>query len=243
MNSARHLEVPLPADLVELSAVLPDTPQWIYARSLLLSGAAVVHLGAAGNAALVADSTTAVLIGHPDYDLLRELSACELPGRSLLVEPDAAETACAALPGWIARPFVVHGLPYPLTFDAAPAPGVLVSAPLDQTLLHGLPDDVRAEAVDAPAAAIRFVDQVPVAICFVSDQTETLWDVGIDTVEPARRRGHAIAVFRTLAARLAAEGRQPVWAAYEDYPPSLALAARLDFRPVSHVIELTPPEV
>ncbi len=40
---------------------------------------------------------------------------------------------------------------------------------------------------------------------------------------------------------MAAEGRQPVWAAYEDYPPSLLLAARLGFQPVAHMIELKPP--
>ncbi len=38
---------------------------------------------------------------------------------------------------------------------------------------------------------------------------------------------------------MAAQGRQPVWAAYEDYPPSLALAARLGFQPVARMAELT----
>lgn len=40
---------------------------------------------------------------------------------------------------------------------------------------------------------------------------------------------------------MAAQGRQPVWAAYEDYPPSLALAAHLGFRPVARMTELLPP--
>jgi len=70
-----------------------------------------------------------------------------------------------------------------------------VSAPLDPGALAGLPDEVRADAADAPAAAVRVVDGVPVAVCAVSDLTETLWDVGIDTVEPARRQGHGTAVF------------------------------------------------
>ena len=117
---------------------------------------------------------------------------------------------------------------------------MIVSAPLDPAVLVGLPDDVRADAADAPAAAVRVVDGVPVAVCAVSDVTETLWDVGIDTVESARRQGHATVVFAALAAAMAAQGRQPVWAAYEDYAPSLRLAARLGFRPVARLIELSP---
>ena len=40
---------------------------------------------------------------------------------------------------------------------------------------------------------------------------------------------------------MAAQGRQPVWAAYQDYPPSLALAARLGFRALARMAELVPP--
>lgn len=117
-----------------------------------------------------------------------------------------------------------------------------MSDPLDPTVLVGLPDDVRADAADAAAAAVRFVDGVPVAVCAVSDLTETLWDVGIDTVAGSRRWGHATATFLALAAALATQGRQPVWAAYEDYAPSLALAARLGFRPVARMAELAPAD-
>jgi len=118
---------------------------------------------------------------------------------------------------------------------------VVVSAPLDPAVLAGLPADVRADAENAPAAAVSVVDGSPVAVCMVSGLTETLWDVGIDTIESARRQGHATAAFLALAAVMAAQGRQPVWAAYEDYPPSLALAARLGFRPVARMVELAPP--
>jgi predicted GNAT family acetyltransferase len=70
--------------------------------------------------------------------------------------------------------------------------------------------------------------------------TETLWDVGIDTLEGHRRRGHAAACFHALAAWMAGRGRQPVWSAYEDYPPSLTLAAKLGFQPVDRIAVLSP---
>lgn len=229
-----------PADPAALAAALPDDARWVYARSLLLSGDAHVRSGAAGDAALVLDPTTAVLVGRPDPELLHEALAGP-PGRSLLIEEDALAGVRAALPGWNPRLFVVHLRPEPYSADAQPTPGVVVSAPLDPAVLAGLPADVRADAEDAPAAAVSVVDGLPVAVCAVSDLTETLWDVGIDTIKSARRHGHATAAFLALAAVMAAQGRQPLWAAYEDYPPSLALAARLSFRPVARMAELVPP--
>ncbi len=83
-------------------------------------------------------------------------------------------------------------------------------------------------------------EETVVALCAAGDVTETLWDVGIDTIQSYRRRGHASACFRALAAEMARQGRQPVWCAYEDYPPSLALAAKLGFTPVDRIAVLSP---
>ena len=231
----------IPGDPAALLVALPDVAHWLYARSLLLSGRARVRLGVAATAALVVDPATAVLVGRPDTELLRETLAASPPGLVLLVQEDALVAVRAALPRWSVRPFVLHTLPQPYLPGTGSAPGVIVSDPLDPAVLAGLPDDVRADSVGAPAAAVRVVDGVPVAVCAVSDLTETLWDVGVDTVEGSRRQGHATATFLALAAAMATHGRQPVWAAYEDYTPSLALAARLGFRPVARMVELVPP--
>lgn len=231
----------LPAEPSALAAALPDVFRWVYARSLLISGSAEVRLAAARDAALVLDRTSAVLVGRPDPGLLREVLAGNPPGPELLIQDDALLGVRTVLPEWIARPFIVHVLSQPYPPSAPLAPGVVVSAPLDPAALDGLPEDVRADALNAPAAAVRFVNEAPVALCAVSDLTESLWDVGIDTVEPARRQGHGTAVFRALATEMAAQGRQPVWAAYEDYAPSLGMASRLGFRPVARMVELVPP--
>ncbi len=230
----------LPAEPAALAAVLPDVPSLVYARSLLLSGGARVRLAAAGATALVLEPTTAVLVGRPDQELLCGELAGDPPGPTLLVQVEALRTVCAALPGWTSRPFIVHALPRRYPTDIPRAPGVIVSAPLDPAVLTGLPDDMRRDAADSAAVAVRLIDGVPVSVCAVSDLTETLWDVGIHTVESARRQGHGAAVFSALAATMAAQGQQPVWAAYEDYVPSLAMAERLGFRPVARMAELTP---
>lgn len=232
-----------PALFRELMEGLPDVPRWVYARSALLGGGARV-CGRSVAAALVVDTSTAVLVGQPDRDLLREVlgEAANPPG-ALLVQEDAVAEACAALPGWSSRSFLVHALPGSFPLEHAATSGVVVSDPLDLTLLAGLPDDVRADAADTAAAAVRFVDGSPVAVCTVADMSESLWDVGIDTIESQRRRGHATAVFHAMASTMAERGRQPVWAAYEGDTPSLALAARLGFQPVDRITELTPAAV
>ena len=69
------------------------------------------------------------------------------------------------------------------------------------------------------------------AVCAAGDVTETLWDVGIDTVPEHRRAGHGTAAFRALAAHMATAGKQPVWCAEDDNVASLAMAARLGFAP------------
>lgn len=236
-SQLRHL----PDSPGELLAALPDTPRWLYARSLLRSGSASVQLGPSNDAALIADDTTAVLVGRADPDLLRDGLAGGRSASALLVHDDATAAARAALPNWSFRRFVVHAFATPVTSATAAPWGVIVSMPVDPVVLAGFPADIRTDAADAPAAAIRIVAGHPVAVCAVSDLTETWWDVGIDTVPTARRQGHATAVFTALAATMAAQGRQPIWAAYEDYPPSLALAARLGFRPMLRMGELTWP--
>lgn len=230
----------LPTEAAALAAALPDLPRWVYARSLLLSGASV-RVSAAGDAALVLESTTAVLVGRPDRQLLCDALGGNPRAPTLLVEGDTLMAVRRALPGWSERPFLVHGRHRRYAPELPLAPGVLVSAPLDPGVLTGLPDDVRSDVAGAPAAAVRTLDGVSLAVCAVSDLTETLWDVGIDTIESTRRQGHGTAVFLALAAAMAAQGQQPVWAAYEDYLPSLAMASRLGLRPVARMVELTPP--
>jgi GNAT superfamily N-acetyltransferase len=224
-----------------LLTALPDIPAWLYARSLLRSGQAAVRGTLDAGAALVLDHEVAVLVGRPDRELIRETLAGSQPGPVLLVHGDVLADACSALPNWSVRPFIVHALPGPFQEHGPLATGVLVSDPLDPVVLTGLPDDIYADAAQAPAAAVRLVGGAPVAVCFVADLSEGLWDVGIDTVPEAWRQGHGTAVFLALATAMAEHGRQPVWAAYEDYPPSLAMAARLGFRPVARMAELTPP--
>lgn len=228
----------LPDDPKALAASLPDEPRWIETRSLL-SGDCILRISADGRGALVLDRDlrTGTLVGCADPSLLRQSLADAAPEFELLVQADALDQAQQALDGWTAAPVVVHRLSS-LYAGEATAPGIRVAAPPEPRWFEGLPEDFQYAAT-AHAAAVKFVAGAVVSACAAGDVTETLWDVGVDTLQGHRRQGYAVACFRALASVMAAQGRQPVWCAYADYPPSLELAAKLGFQPVDRIVVLS----
>jgi GNAT superfamily N-acetyltransferase len=110
--------------------------------------------------------------------------------------------------------------------------------PLRAEELVGLPEALRKE-LEAPAErdAVLCVRSGGVAACFAyaSAQTESLFDISIETLEPYRRRGYASLAAAALIERERRTGRSPVWSAYDDNPGSLALAAALGFAPDGHI--------
>ncbi len=220
------------------AAALPDEPRWIETRSLLSSDC-VVRVGGDKRCAVVLarDRTTGALVGRADSALLREALADVGAGFELLVQTDALDQARQSLPEWRVAPVIVHRLPSVYAGES-PAPGVRVASPPEPRWFEGLPEDLQY-AGHAHAAAVQFVAGHVVAVCAAGDVTEALWDVGINTLMEHRRRGYAVACFRALAAVMATEGRQPIWCAYADYPPSLTLAAKLGFEPVDRIAVLS----
>ena len=77
--------------------------------------------------------------------------------------------------------------------------------------------------------AAVWADGRPVSFCYPVWQTETRWDVSIDTLAPYRGRGLGARAARTLIRHMRGIGRAPVWGALESNAASRALAARLGF--------------
>lgn len=232
----------LPADRLALAAALPDVPRWVEARSLLLAGCEVeLRLGGGGGVVMETAFPTACLVGRPDAALLEELLGAAPDGFELLVQLDALAETRAALPGWTVAFATIHSPARPWRPGADPEPGVIVSEPPDADVLAPLPFEVRRYAEAAQAVAVRAVDGAAVAVCAAGSVTETLWDVGVDTLESHRRGGHAATAFRALAAHMANQGRQPVWMAVQDNAASMRLAAKLGFVPADRLAVLTAP--
>jgi predicted GNAT family acetyltransferase len=77
--------------------------------------------------------------------------------------------------------------------------------------------------------AAVWADGRPVSFCYPVWQTETLWDVSIETLDGYRRRGLGARAARTLIRHMRRSGRSPVWGALDTNAASRALAARLGF--------------
>jgi GNAT superfamily N-acetyltransferase len=233
--------------LAELARRVPDLPRWIDYRGLLLSGRCRAWAGAEperGFAARALDAPFAAVWGEPGEAAVRA-AVGERGGRLdevLVAAGPGAEQAAAALPGWKPQRVFFHVLPGdPPAIDPPDGADVAMLAPDAPPLapdLTGLPAALRAE-VGGYLARVQplIVARIPpgdagriVSVCAAAWETETLWDVSVETVPGHRRRGLAAACFAALARwMLVARGKRPVWGAHDSNPPSLALAERLGF--------------
>jgi RimJ/RimL family protein N-acetyltransferase len=213
-------------------AAIVDIPRWVEARSLLLHGQAGTVGSPDGGFVLSRAGDAAAIVGTPDSSHARQATEGLTTDADLLVPPDSVEAAGRLFPGITLRRAILHRLAAPLPASRDPAVEI---HQVDERFLSSLPPELATEAEGAFIAAVRKVDGMAVSMCGTSSITESLWDVGIDTLNGYRRRGHARECFLTLATHLRAKGREPVWGAYEDNHASLAMAASLGFRPVDEL--------
>ena len=149
-------------------------------------------------------------------------------------EPDALESQGGALSMFRRQTALLHTLPEQalarLRPDAAADVRWLMSP--DTADLSLVPADLRRElttACDGTPVAAGFDGGVPVSFGYAAFETESWWDVSVDTVPAARRRGHARAVACFLVDHYRRRGKAPVWGATTDNVASLALARRIGF--------------
>ncbi len=101
-----------------------------------------------------------------------------------------------------------------------------------------IPNELRNELYDAmldsPIAAF-FTGNKPVSFCYAAAETETLWDISIDTVESYRNKGYAARTVCFMIDYMNGKGKRPVWGAEESNQASIKLAQKLDFKPVERI--------
>lgn len=242
----------------EVLAALPDEPWLVYARSLLQHGRCdVVEAEPHGyGVCLVEDEADLVVVlGRPGARSIRYALAGLGEDAELLAHPAAEEHVLEALPRWAAERATLHtALRLQVESDLARR-AVVSGASLS---MHGAGPDadpdaeplprVRADpelgrwldrvARRAPVAA-AWLDGRPVAFAYAAYVSDTRFDVGVDTLEPARRQGLAAAAAAHLAERLVARGLAPVWGSAVSNDASRRLAARLGLQPADELVYVT----
>jgi hypothetical protein len=232
-----------------LARLVPDEPQWIDLKGLLLSGRCDIWAEADPERGFVArswDYPFASLFGDPSPEFIAEaatagLAASNLPHFGghwqLLATHQNHSLVESALPGWKRTGIALHRPGKPAEKpdpDSSTEIRLLPSGHHETGLrLDHVPEASRYELtlewVSRRPIAVAITGGLPVAFCYAAFTTERLWDVSVETLEPYRRRGLAGACFLALAAHMKKSNRTPAWGAMLDNPASLGLAAKLGY--------------
>lgn len=241
-----------------------DTRGMLLSGRAQIHAAPDADLSRDGFLVVVRDVSVASVVGHPSADEIRAVVTSLSGDVNLLAQSEDAAHAAAALHGWKQRTAIIHVLPGVMPWESENDPGVRVFTRETAPKLDHLPDGLRREVMDAlrgrttarfvpgvlpevvgpsnpatvPVAAV-WADRKPVAFCYPVWQTETRWDVSIDTLVEYRQRGYGVRAARALIRHMRRDGRAPVWGALDTNRPSRALAARLGFIEAAGVAVLT----
>lgn len=215
---------------------------------LLSRRGAVVPSPRGGRGALVSapDEAVAVVVRWDDVEELAG-SLIAVPSTfTLLAPPEAEEIVTSLAPGRDRCGATLFGLEADrVSLDVPRDPRARLLVPEDRPLLDRLPSDLREEiaaAFEYSPMSAAFDEGRPVSFCYAAWETETLWDVSIDTLPAWRRRGYACAAAVELIEHFLARGKRPVWGAADTNSASAALAVRLGFHPVDRLLLIFPED-
>ncbi len=228
-------------ELKSFAALLPDIPRWVETRGLLLSGRGEVF--AAENAA--ADFVVRALNGKlicvvakPARHFIEGAIDKSSNAVEVLTVVENREHLASILMGWQQSPAVIHLLPETVRITLSNSAIIKVlQKPAIIRIYDQAPQlsEELQEALNFTEVAAVIAAEQPVSFCYAGAETETLWDISIDTLPDYRRRGYAEQCVKFMISHMGKRGRQPVWGAEESNIASLKLAEKLGFKPVDQV--------
>jgi GNAT superfamily N-acetyltransferase len=187
------------------------------------------------------EAKLASVVGWPPREAIAQAAS---HSTEVLAQFDNQGPIVAALSGWKKECATLHVLGDTPRLPSAPDGAVRLLTRKNVASLTGLPSDLKSElqtAIRWSALAATIVDGRPVSFCYAGSETESLWDISIDTLEGYRRRGFASLCVANMISHMRALGKEPVWAALESNAESLGLAAKLGFEPVDRIVVIYPP--
>jgi GNAT superfamily N-acetyltransferase len=231
-----------------------DTRGMLLSGRAVIHAPADANLSRDSFVVVVPDASLAGVVGDPSAVNLPGLVGSMRGDVNVLAQSEDAAGVAAALRGWKRRTAIVHVLPGIMPWEAGEDADARVFTRATAPRLDHVPEELRREIADAldgrttarfvpgalpdsirlqastivPVAAV-WAHRVPVAFCYPVWQTETHWDVSIDTLPEFRGRGYGGRASRALIRHMRREGRAPVWGALDSNAASRALAARLGF--------------
>lgn len=215
---------------------LPDIPRWVETRALLSCKESVVIENATRDGFVVwsEDDGIGAVVGQPDFTALAR--AADDVSELLAFKENITSTSTLLAHFHAEHATVFVAPPDLAAAQEMPAPSNHLCRqiePNELNLLAHLPPVLLKELTDvleddAPVMA-AFAGALPVSFAYVASETETLWDVSIDTVESHRRMGYAASAVMQLVRMMQKKGKTAVWGALESNLASSNLARRLGF--------------
>jgi RimJ/RimL family protein N-acetyltransferase len=231
---------------VELLDAVPDLPRWVEARGMLTSGRGSIVEAPPPDPPTMVSAPSVMLAVVFRWDCRDALHRAlqKVPREFSIVAPFEAESiVSAALPRREREQATLFHLPPAEAARLAAPDGARLLDEAEYKELDNLPPILRGELRDAcrySPVASAFADERPVSFCYSGWETESHWDLSIDTLESYRRRGLGTAACICLIRHFAARGKTAVWGALESNPASTALASKLGFSPVDQLIVAYP---
>jgi ribosomal protein S18 acetylase RimI-like enzyme len=218
---------------------LPDVARWVETRDLLAWEKSSLIAGTDEQSFVVwsEDDGIGSIVGEPGEAAISAAASCP----ELLAFPENIHHVLANVDGFNAEPATILKAPVSPPY-AQGYPCHLLAGP-DIASLEHVPDQLRGELVEAVEDGVpllaAFDGARAVSFAYVASETETLWDVSIDTIASHRRKGYAAAAVLALMEIMQSRGKTAVWGAAQSNPASLALAWKLGFVEVDELWVLT----
>ena len=228
-----------------LLAAVPDVPRWVETRAMLLSGRCTVLPDPEDPSSFVVCSTESrvvSVVGAPPAEHVRLAVEHNGNAGAVLAPVEARGVVTEALGDWRAEEAVIHRLPGEVS-PLPPGGDVRLLDAAAVRTLDGTPPDLARDLALLEArtpVAVAFDGGQAAAFCDPGWETESLWDVSVDTLERYRGRGHAAAAARALIERMSARGLRPVWGAVVSNQASRRVAGKLGFVAVDRLLVFLP---
>ena len=224
-----------------VARLLPDLPRWVEVRDLLLSeDCEIFDLQEKGELSFILRESSGKMvfvIGQPSIIGLQTALQNVEEGCMVVAPQEQVIWLTPALSGWTRTRIIIYTLSNLQRLPIASANQVdflnndtLNRLPISSDLMDELKDGAEHSMI-----AATWVDQQPVSFCYAASETETWWDIAIDTLPEHRRKGYAAMCVSNMIRYMHPKGKQPIWQAVENNLPSRRLAQKLGFEPIDEL--------
>ncbi len=233
------------ADLQKLAATLPDKQLWLDTRGSLLSRSCELFgLTKAGFVIRRFDTPLSCVIGKPAISAIQEAVSKSVAEVEVLTYRESVAHVGSALSDWQEEAAIIHKFSNPHGMNKKIDERVRLA---NENELFWLEDEFPElakellEALPFSAIAAFFIENKPVSFCFSTCESESLWDVSIETLPGYQRKGFAECCARFMIQHMFEKGKQPSWGALKSNTASLNLAKKLGFVPVAELYLFSRP--